>query len=130
MKRFMVCVLIAALALVAAPVMAQEGGEVTEVPALVDVLAMLAQGVGVGFVLAFLFEKPGWFAGLDSNIKWWVVFGASIGLPIAAQLLLAVVPAETWALIEPYWHSLAYGFLSWAGTQVAYKMLIKPYQAK
>ena len=88
-----------------------------EIPNLVTVLTMLATGVGVGAVLAFLFEKIVWFQNMEPKIKWWVVLVLSIGLPIVARLLIQLVPADVWALLEPYWQSIAAGFLIWAGSQ-------------
>jgi len=84
---------------------------------LVDVLALMAQGIGVGAVLAFLFEHVAWFQQQEPRIKWWLIFGLSLALPLAAQLLLQLVPAEVWKLLEPYWQALAAGFLVWAGSQ-------------
>lgn len=100
----------------------------SDVPAFVDVLALIAQGLGAGFVLAFLAERFEWFQKLSPKIKWWVIFGVSVGAPIAAQTLLDFVPADVWAQIEPYWQALALGFLSWAGSQAVHlgrKALVK-----
>jgi len=115
---------------VAVPVVGQElaGGPavveavpaMADVPGLVEVLTMLAQGLGVGAVLAFLFENIGWFQRLEGKAKWWVVFGFSLGLPLLAQIALEFVPADVWAMLEPYWKALAAGFLAWVGSQVAH----------
>ena len=90
------------------------------VPALVAVLTLLAQGIGVGGVLAFLFERVGWFQKLQGDAKWWTVLVISVGLPLAARLLVQFVPVDVWAAIEPYWQTLAAGFLVWLGSQVAH----------
>ena len=82
-----------------------------------DVAGMLARGVGLGAVIAFLFENVGWFQELPSNIKWWVILCLSLALPVLAQLAVQLVPADVWALLEPYWQALAAGFLVWAGSQ-------------
>ena len=91
-----------------------------EVPGLVEVLGMLASGIGVGAVLAFLFEHFGWFQNLSGHGRWWLVFGVSLGLPLLAQVALQLVPAEVWVALQPYWKALASGFLAWAGSQVAH----------
>ena len=91
------------------------------VPALTDVLAMLASGIGVGAVIAFLFEKFQWFQDMAPNTKWWVVLGLSLGLPVLARVALQFVPPDIWAKVEPYWAALATGFLIWAGSQVTHK---------
>ena len=93
------------------------------VPGLIEVIKLLASGVGVGAVLAFLFEKFGFFKNLDSSTKWWVVFLTSVALPVLAQVALQFVPAEIWATLQPYWYSLAAGFLAWAGSQVAHRFV-------
>ena len=87
------------------------------VPALPDVLAMLASGIGVGAVIAFLFEKVSWFQGLPASAKWWFILCLSVGLPVLATVALQFVPAEVWVKIEPYWKAIATGFLIWAGSQ-------------
>ena len=118
---------LAALALAALPVLAAPGGEPAgQVPSLLEMLGLLAQGVGTGFVLAFLFERSGRFAGLASETKWRIVFATSLALPVVAQLLLDVVPVTIVAVLDPYWRALAAGFLGWAGSQVAFKTLVKP----
>jgi len=84
---------------------------------LVDVLTMLAQAVGVGAVLAFLFEHIGWFQEQSATAKWWLIFGLSLGLPLVAQLLVQLMPPNVWLVLEPYWRALAAGFLVWSGSQ-------------
>lgn len=101
-----------------------------KIPSLVEVVSLLAQGVGAGFVLAFLAEKSGWFQKLSSRAKSWWIFGLSVGLPIVAQLLLQFVPANVWDILQPYWYALAAGFVSWAGSQVAYLGVIKKSAAR
>ena len=88
------------------------------IPALVAVLTLLAQGIGVGGVLAFLFERVRWFQNLQGDAKWWTILVISVGLPLAARLLVQFVPADVWAAIEPYWQTLAAGFLVWLGSQL------------
>ena len=99
-----------------------------EIEGLVEVLKLLASGVGTGAVLAFLFDQFSFFQQLEARVKWWVVFGVSLGLPLLAQVLLQFVPVDVWATLEPYWRALAAGFLTWAGSQmvhVARKVLKK-----
>lgn len=91
-----------------------------DVPTLIEVLGLLAQGVGVGSILAFLFEKMSWFQNLGASAKWWLALLVSLGLPLVAQVLLQFVPADVWAAIEPYWRSLALGFLTWSGGQIVH----------
>jgi hypothetical protein len=87
------------------------------VPALTDVLAMLASGVGVGAVIAFLFENIAWFKGLSPSAKWWTILLLSVGLPVLATVALQFIPPPVWILIQPYWNAVATGFLIWAGSQ-------------
>jgi hypothetical protein len=91
-----------------------------EVPNFSGVLTLLAQGIGVGGILAFLFEQFTFFQNLPSKTKWWVMIGVNLLLPLIAQALLQFVPAEVWVAIEPYWRSLALGFLAWAGSQAVH----------
>lgn len=94
-----------------------EGEDMQEAPGLVEVLRMLAQGIGVGAVTAFLFEKFKWFQAMGTETKWWTILGISMGLPILAEVALQFVPVDVWALLEPYWMAIASGFLAWAGSQ-------------
>ena len=98
----------------------------SEIPGVVEILELLAKGVGAGFVLAFLAEKVGWFQKLPSEKKNILILALSIGLPIVAQLLLQFVPGSVWEAIQPYWNALAAGFIGWAGSQAAYLGIIKP----
>ncbi|MBN1815370.1 MAG: hypothetical protein JXA14_26295 [Anaerolineae bacterium] len=90
------------------------------VPALVDAVRLIAEGVGAGFVLAFLAERFEWFQKLSPKAKWWVIFGVMIASPLVAQVLLEFVPADVWAQVEPYWRALALGFVGWAGSQAVH----------
>lgn len=92
------------------------------VPGLVEVVTMLASGVGVGAVLAFLFEHFSFFQQLSAEAKWWLVFGASLGLPLVAVAALQFVPVEAWAMLQPYWQAVAAGFVTWAGSQVVHRV--------
>ncbi len=127
-KRLLVLVLVLVMGSLAisAPVLAQEAPEEpVVVPPLVETLGLLAQGVGVGLVLSFLAEKVKAFQDLRSDVKGWVIFGISMGLPVLARVLLDVVPPESWALIEPYWQTVAIAFLGWASSQAVYLGIIK-----
>lgn len=90
------------------------------------VIGGLAKSVGVGFVLSFLFKDPGWFQDLGSKAKWWIIFSLSLGLPIGAQLLIDFVPPDMWVRLNPYWTAISWGFIGWAGSQVAYTKFVKP----
>ena len=98
---------------------------IPEVPSLATALGQLAGGVGLGFVLAFLFEPLPWFQALSAERKEQVVFAITVGLPLIATTLLQFVPAGVWAAIEPYWQALARGFLAWGGSQAAHAAFIK-----
>ena len=123
---FVAVVMLALALLCAVPVLADNGSPpvAPSVPALTEVLTMLASGIGVGAVVAFLFEKFKWFQNLTPNGRFWVVFGISVGLPVVATVLLQFVPAPAWAMIEPYWKAVATGFLIWAGSQLVHKLQV------
>ncbi len=93
-----------------------------DIPGLIDVLVLLANATAVGPVIAFLFERLPWFQNISSKARFWVIFGISLGLPLAAQLLLQFVPPEVWAVLEPYWRALAAGFVLWSASQVAHRL--------
>lgn len=104
------------------PIPPPGGGEppLPNVPSLIQVVEMLATGLGGGVILSFLFEHFKWFENLPSGAKFWLVFGVTVGLPLVARMLIQIIPADTWAVLEPYWRALALGFLAWLGSQVAY----------
>jgi hypothetical protein len=103
--------------------LASDGSPVADaVPTVNNVLIQLAKGVGVGAILAFLFENFSWFQNISGKARWWIIFGSSVILPLLAQIGLQLVPTETWATIEPYWESVAFGFVTWAGSQVVHKL--------
>jgi hypothetical protein len=102
-------------------------------PPLTDILAKLATGIGTGAILAFLFENFEWFQNLSTKTKWWVVLITTLTIPMIARALLDFVPLEIWLIIEPYWQSLARGFLTWMGTQIthiAHKLTIRRLKTK
>ena len=102
---------------------------VTQPQGLTIILTNLTKAVGIGFVVSFLFKHPGWFVGLATKTKWWIIFGLSLGLPIAAQLLLDFVPPQVLEVLNPYWTALSWGFICWAASQVSFEKLIVPARA-
>lgn len=96
-----------------------------QVPTLLETLNGLSQAVGVGVVLSFLFERISLFQNLSSEAKWWTVLGLSLALPIFAQLALQLIPIDVWAILQPYWNSLATGFVAWSSSQVVYSAFIR-----
>lgn len=89
---------------------------------LQETVALLARGVGVGFVISFLFEKIPQFQNLSGSTKAWIVFAVSVLLPLLATAALQFMPTETWVLLEPYWKAVAVGFMTWGGSQAAFKL--------
>jgi len=119
-----VVVAVVVLATCVLPAMAQDDlpgdpPDPSEVPSLRDVFTLVAAGA-VGGIVAFLFERFKWFQVLSGDARWWVIMGMSLGLPLLAQVALQFVPESVWALLEPYWHSVALGFLAFIGSQVAH----------
>lgn len=117
--------------LIPSPLLAQDLGDPPLVgpQPIVTVLTKLAQSVGVGVVISFLFKSPGWFKGLSDNAKWRIIFGLSIALPVLAQLLIDLIPPNVWTILNPYWTSLAWGFVAWTASQASFEQFIKPNRA-
>lgn len=90
------------------------------VPSLLEIVTRVATSGAVGGVIAFLFERIEWFQKLKPKAKWGTILGLSLGLPVLAQVAIQHVPPEVWEILDPYWRSLAYGFLVWLGSQVAH----------
>lgn len=105
------------------PLVALPAGDVTQagnVPTLLDAVRLLAAGA-TGGIIAFLFERMKWFDKMSSNAKWWVTFGLMVGLPVLAQAAITYVPTHVWAALQPFWNSLALGFVTWLGSQLTHK---------
>ena len=125
-RRFLVGVMIAVVValVVVLPAMAQDDlpgdpPDPSEVPSLHNVFVLIAAGT-VGGIIAFMFERFKWFQNLSGDARWWVIMGLSVGLPLLAQVALQVVPDNVWVILEPYWKSVALGFLAFIGSQVAH----------
>jgi len=99
--------------------------DVPQAPSLVELLTRLTGGAGVAVIVAFLFERVAWFQKLPPDAKWWAILGMCVGLPVVATTLLQFVPPTVWATVEPFWQSLATGFLIWAGSQVAHRLNVQ-----
>lgn len=108
------------LLLMAAPVYAQGVGDTPQIPTLIDALRLLGTTVGAGMVISFLLTKVDWFKNLAGEKRFWVVFGLAQGVPLVATLIINLVPASALAALEPYWQSLAAGFIVFIGTQAQY----------
>ncbi len=93
---------------------------------LVGFLQMLAGGSIVGAAIAFLFERFQWFQNLTGNARFWTILVLSVGLPVVAQVLLQLVPADVWVKLEPYWHALLIGLTGWVGSQLAHRLQRQP----
>lgn len=119
MKKVFVLLVILLLSLLIVPQVL--AAPEVQIPSLYTVMERLAQAVGVGAVISFLFEKFSWFQRLSKDEKFWLIFGLSVGLPLLAQAALQFVPPEIWNVLEPWWQSLASGFLIWAGSQAVHK---------
>ena len=95
------------------------------IPSLIEVVRLLATGVGAGAIVAFLMEKSSWFQKLSSQTRWWVILAICMVLPVLATVALQFVPAAMWETLTPYWNALAAGFMVWLGSQAAHKILKK-----
>jgi hypothetical protein len=89
---------------------------------LFTTLEAMATAAGVGAVIAFLFERFAWFQALTGEGRNVVIIGLCVGLPLVARLLIEFVPASVWDVAEPYWQTVAAGFLVWASSQAAHKL--------
>ncbi len=77
-----------------------------------DFLLWLASVTGSGAVASFILERLAFFQKLSAEGKKWVSFGSMAGLGVSAFLVLTYVPAETLALLSPYFAIIASAFLS------------------
>lgn len=92
----------------------------TEIPSLSEFLTLIAGGGFAGVVVSFLLEHIGAFQKLAPEAKKWIVLAIYVVLPLAATALLQFVPPDVLALLEPYWHALAVGFVGWTVSQLVY----------
>jgi hypothetical protein len=93
---------------------------------LEDTILLIAGGGGLGFALSFLFEKPGWLKNLSGQGRWWFIFIFMTLTPVLAQLAVTYIPDDVWLTLEPYWRSLALGFIAWGASQGTFFTVVKP----
>lgn len=106
----------------AAPAADTPAAQVIEpIPSLVDAITFLTTTAGIGVVISFVFSKRTWFEKLSSQVKFWVILAVSLGIPLVAKIALDLVPAETFAVLDPYWRVLALGFASFLASQWYYQ---------
>ena len=90
------------------------------IPPLIEFVRNVAAGAWAPLLVAFLLERVVWFQKLSAEAKKWVVPAIFVVLPILAQVALQFVPADAWALLEPYWNAIALGFVGYVGSQAAH----------
>lgn len=66
-----------------------------------DLLIWLT-GSGAVIAVSWLCERWSWFQAQGSEIKKWIMYGASAVIAIAALLIQQYVPVETLELVAPY----------------------------
>lgn len=95
--------------LFAVPVLAAP--ELPDDPTNINTVLLWLMAGGAAPTIAFLFGKWQWFNALTSNgVKHALLIAAVVGIPLLAKVLLDLVPAPVWAVIQPYW-SVAIGAL-------------------
>ncbi len=104
----------------ASPVLAQGQGDTPKIPTLIDALRLFGTTVGAGMVISFLLTRVTWFSSLTGEKRFWIVFALSQAVPLAATLIVQFVPAATLIALEPFWQSMAAGFIVFIGTQAQY----------
>ena len=80
-------------------------------------LQAVAGMVLTGALVSSLLEKFPWFQALARGAKETVVALFTFGSPIAAQLVLDMVPASVFAALDRYWILVALGAVGWLGSQ-------------
>jgi len=118
--RLRVMLIVVAMLVLAAPVYAQGTGDTPKIPTLIDALRLLGTTVGAGMVISFLLTRVEWFKALTGEKRFWIVLGLSMLIPFAATLVTQLVPAAALIALEPYWQSLAAGFIVFIGSQAQY----------
>lgn len=115
-----IALILVAVVLIAAPVSAQGAGDTPKIPTLIDALRLAGTTVGAGMVISFLLTRVNWFSSLTGEKRFWIVFAMAQGVPLAATLIVQLVPASVLISLEPYWQSLSAGFIVFIGTQAQY----------
>lgn len=98
---------------------------------LVDVLTLIKMGL-LGPTVSILLGKLAWYNALKSKAaKVALVVGLVIGLPVLAQALLEFVPADVWAVIQPWYFTIVNALLiAFPTSQAWYLLFVKPQQTK
>jgi hypothetical protein len=118
-KTLSITIVVLTLLFVLVPAAAAAPAEqvIDPIPSLVDAITLLTTTAGLGVVISFVFSKRPWFEKLSSQAKFWLILLASIGIPLVAKILLDIVPANIFAVLEPYWQVIAMGFASFLASQ-------------
>jgi len=91
-----------------------------QVPTLIEFVRDVAAGAWAPLLISFLLEHVAWFQKLNTEAKKWTVPVIFVVLPVVGQIALQYVPAEVWTALEPFWNSLAMGFVGYVGSQLAH----------
>ena len=118
-------------------VAAQEGGELpqpnVQTPEAFLRWLVLAAPTLIGMLFSLLERKWVAFQGLTSTAKWWLNFGLSTVIPVAAGLLLMYVDVEFWRAIQPVFTLVMTAILAslgYVGNQVVYLLLVRPNESE
>jgi hypothetical protein len=120
MKLILALAVVVLLLSFATPVLAGNGEDLGDV---VSFLMFVARGAAGGVVVSLLAGRSKWFEAQKSEVKFAIVAGISVVLPLLATLALNLVPSDIWYAIQPYWRAAVDGLLfTFGGSQVFHKL--------
>jgi len=87
-----------------------------------DFLTMIGSPIFIGVVLSVLLVRWAWFVNLTDKVKFWIVGGVSIILPIVSRALVLYLPTGAVDFIEQWYPTVIIGLGVWMSSQVWNKL--------
>lgn len=88
---------------------------------IIEFLTWAGTAAGAAAILSFVAERLPAFQSLTPEVKGYVMLGGSALIALAAYAVLQFVPAETLAVIAPYFQVMYGVVAAWIANQVAHK---------
>ena len=87
-----------------------------------EFLSLIGSPVFIGIILSFVLVRWTWFVNLSSKLKFWLVGGVSLLLPIASKAATLYLPTAFVDFVEFWWPTVVIGMGVWTTSQVWNKL--------
>jgi len=87
-----------------------------------EFLVFIGSPTFIGVIVSVVLVKWAWFVNLESQIKFWIVGGVSVLLPIISRALIIYLPAGALEFINEWYPTIVIGMGVWVSSQVWNKL--------